>query len=551
MIEDTSIYAKCNGDTPKGEPTMIPHPAGSESHCRTDECGCHHPLRLWGIKYTVVGVPKYKGVAVVQAKDLCSAEMVFIQDSKFNGFREYIKINCIEEIYPDPAPCILMEDSASIVDKQILKSYPFTLKDEFQKTVTDIYKNITVMEDSKQVNADWNETDETSKAYILNKPTIPVVDLTKAKADVLYQPKGNYALTEDLFSGSYNDLTDKPSLFSGNYNDLTGRPTLFSGSYNDLSDKPTIPEEQVNADWESESGKSQILNKPTDLVRTSDIEGLLRNDGTVYTGKYLEQVEDLDNFQASEGKIVQYIGETNSKYTNSFNYKKVETQTVIPAGTDFINIKSSGGYGLSKCGITQGIYYKTDKTDAISGNIMKASPWSYAQKIGGVNVYPDGADFKVRVGSIGVYWISGSENRYQLRQVETVYYKTTSQGISYPYRIILENGLYDDLQAYYNKPIVPSYYLQSEITIFESLDGKKIYCYESNGQYYVLPLDFDGEHYQAIPDALFINSNNYYYTYGTTQESIDIDTTEWQQCLPPEEDTSHYVLDSDIGWIEH
>ena len=43
------------------------------------------------------------------------------------------------------------------------------------------------------------------------------------------------------FSGSYNDLSDKPTLFSGSYNDLTNKPTLFSGSYNDLSDKPTIP----------------------------------------------------------------------------------------------------------------------------------------------------------------------------------------------------------------------------------------------------------------------------------------------------------------------
>lgn len=72
------------------------------------------------------------------------------------------------------------------------------------------------------------------------------------------------------FSGSYDDLTDKPTLFSGNYNDLTNKPTIpsnlsdlsddtlhrlvtdiekqdwdnksnFSGSYNDLTDKPTIP----------------------------------------------------------------------------------------------------------------------------------------------------------------------------------------------------------------------------------------------------------------------------------------------------------------------
>ena len=58
------------------------------------------------------------------------------------------------------------------------------------------------------------------------------------------------------FSGSYNDLSNKPSLFSGSYNDLSNKPTIptnnnqltngagystFSGSYNDLSNKPTIP----------------------------------------------------------------------------------------------------------------------------------------------------------------------------------------------------------------------------------------------------------------------------------------------------------------------
>jgi hypothetical protein len=510
MIEDTSIYAKCKGDAHKEEPTMMPHPAGSESHCRTDECGCHHPLRLWGIKYTVVGVPKYKGVVVVQAKDLCSAEMVFIQDSKFNGFREYIKINCIEEIYPDPAPCILLEDSAAIIDRQIFKSYPFVLKDKFQETVTDIYKNITVMKDSNQVNADWNETDENSKAYILNKPEIPDAQV---QAD-------------------WNETNESSKAF--------------------IQNKPTIPEAQVNADWNSESGKSQILNKPTDLVRKSDIEGLLKNDGTVYTGKYLEQVDDLDNFQASEGKIVQYIGETNSKYTNGYIYKKVGIETVIPAGTEYINIDNRWtSYGFSECGITPGVYYKTNKTDSISGNIMKESSWSYVTYSGGVNVYSDGTDFKVRVGSIGVWWISGSENRFQIRPVEQVYYRQY-QGVSYPSSIRLEHGLGDDLGARIGQPIVPSFYLPSEITIFESLGGKKIYCYESNGQYYVLPLDFDGEHYQAIPYALNINYNNRYYTYGTTQESIDIDTTEWQQWdVQPREDTSHYVTDSEIGWIEH
>ena len=38
--------------------------------------------------------------------------------------------------------------------------------------------------------------------------------------------------------------------------------TPFSGSYTDLTNKPTIPSAQVNADWNSSSGVSAILNKP-------------------------------------------------------------------------------------------------------------------------------------------------------------------------------------------------------------------------------------------------------------------------------------------------
>lgn len=60
-----------------------------------------------------------------------------------------------------------------------------------------------------------------------NKPTIPTVDLTKSQADNLYQPKGNY-LTE------HQDISGK-----ANSSDLANVAT--TGSYNDLTDKPTIP----------------------------------------------------------------------------------------------------------------------------------------------------------------------------------------------------------------------------------------------------------------------------------------------------------------------
>ena len=71
-----------------------------------------------------------------------------------------------------------------------------------------------------QVNSDWTAT--SGVAEILHKPDLSV-----------------YAETADLAT------------------------VATTGSYNDLSDKPSIPAAQVNADWNAVSGVAQILNKPT------------------------------------------------------------------------------------------------------------------------------------------------------------------------------------------------------------------------------------------------------------------------------------------------
>lgn len=44
-----------------------------------------------------------------------------------------------------------------------------------------------------------------------------------------------------------------------------------SGSYNDLTNKPTIPAAQVNSDWNASSGVAQILNKPSIPSTASDV----------------------------------------------------------------------------------------------------------------------------------------------------------------------------------------------------------------------------------------------------------------------------------------
>lgn len=77
-----------------------------------------------------------------------------------------------------------------------------------------------------QVQANWNETDDTDPSYIQNKPTIPA------------------AQVQSDWSQSDNTAVDY------------------------IKNKPSIPAAQVNSDWTANSGVAQILNKPdlTDMA---------------------------------------------------------------------------------------------------------------------------------------------------------------------------------------------------------------------------------------------------------------------------------------------
>jgi len=79
---------------------------------------------------------------------------------------------------------------------------------------------IRIPAQTAQVQANWTETNSALPAFIQNKPTLATV--------------------------------------------------ATSGSYNDLSNKPAIPAAQINSDWNSVSGLSQILNKPTIPTQYTD-----------------------------------------------------------------------------------------------------------------------------------------------------------------------------------------------------------------------------------------------------------------------------------------
>lgn len=71
---------------------------------------------------------------------------------------------------------------------------------------------------------------------------------------------------------------------SGKWEDKGLANVATSGSYNDLSNKPTIPAAQVNSDWNASSGVAQILNKPT-IPTVNDATLTLKN-GSVSKGTF-------------------------------------------------------------------------------------------------------------------------------------------------------------------------------------------------------------------------------------------------------------------------
>lgn len=141
----------------------------------------------------------------------------------------------------------------------------------------------------------WNSKSNFSGNYndLTNKPTIPAAQVssdwtaTSGVTQILHKP----TLADVATSGDYNDLINKPNIptsisdlnddssfittetdpvFSASpaagitANDITSwnNKSDFSGSYNDLTNKPTIVG-QVNSDWNANSGVAKILNKPS------------------------------------------------------------------------------------------------------------------------------------------------------------------------------------------------------------------------------------------------------------------------------------------------
>lgn len=179
-------------------------------------------------------------------------------------------------------------------------------------TIEDVADKVATL--NPQAQADWAEADTTDPSYIQNKPTLATV--------------------------------------------------ATSGSYNDLSDQPTIPAAQVNSDWNSSSGVSEILNKPTlgtsaskDVGVANGVAGLDAN-GLVPTSQLPSFVDDVVEY--ANRSAFPATGETGKIYV------ALDTNlTYRWGGTEYVEISPSLALGE-----TSSTAYAGDKgkanADAIS-----------------------------------------------------------------------------------------------------------------------------------------------------------------------------------------
>jgi hypothetical protein len=104
--------------------------------------------------------------------------------------------------------------------------------------------------------------------------------------------------------------------------DVSGLASVAtSGSYNDLGNKPTIPAGQVNSDWNSVSGLSQILNKPT-LAASATMD---TTNATNITSGVLP-IAQLPAFTSGTAGIVPASG------GGSSNYLRADGSWAAPSG---------------------------------------------------------------------------------------------------------------------------------------------------------------------------------------------------------------------------
>lgn len=156
-----------------------------------------------------------------------------------------------------------------------------------------------------------------------------------------------------------------------------------SGSYNDLSDKPTIPAAQVQSDWNATSGMGVILNKPDlsgymtveDYQTDEEVVAAALNDlnGRIKTVENADYATTLNNLN-SRITTVENADYASQIENNTFWEAGTGTNSVIQKGSnasalgDYSTAIGEGTLTNNKYECAEGCYNKSTKTSGTYGN---------------------------------------------------------------------------------------------------------------------------------------------------------------------------------------
>lgn len=228
----------------------------------------------------------------------------------------------------------------------------------------------------EQVQADWNERNPDSKAYIRNKPDLSDFatqgDLAEVEGKIPTLPE--HIVTDEDYVHTDNNYSDEDKAKVGdaltqetdptvpNWAKQPSKPTytarevgalpsdtpLFSGSYNDLTDKPTIPDAQIQSDWNQTNtgAKDFIKNKPAIPTVPTNVSAFVNDAG------YVNDISmKVDKEQGKGLSSNDYTTEEKTKLAGLENYDDTAVRGLIAGKQDIINdlatIRSGAGLGAT------------------------------------------------------------------------------------------------------------------------------------------------------------------------------------------------------------
>lgn len=191
-------------------------------------------------------------------------------------------------------------------------------KSDFSGSYNDLTNKPTIPD--AQIQSDWEQSDNSKKDYIKNKPQNLVSDADYVHTD------NNYSDTEKNKLGGI--AAGAEVNVQADWNEADSSDDAY------IKNKPTIPAAQVNSDWNANSGVAEILNKPdlTDYIEKSETAGLMKNDGTVDTNSYAltSQIPDVsilgntDISGVADGTVTGAIDAFANTVLGSFDYNAAQ-----------------------------------------------------------------------------------------------------------------------------------------------------------------------------------------------------------------------------------